>query len=108
VGFQKIDGRDCFIFKTKSSELPSTRQPILGEADLLSDQATRPEPEKLLTAAIDTSTLRPVFLDDGETRRSYQMLEAPAGPLTIPPAIETKMREWVQRIEESARQPSPP
>lgn len=108
VGIQKVDGRDCHVFQTKSSSLPSNRQPILGEADLPSAQLPSTEPVTPVTAAIDAQTLLPVFLDDGKTKRKYRILPDSQEPLVVPQAVETEMKRWVDKITESARKPAAP
>lgn len=107
---REIDGRPCFIFTAKAGTAPtrSARDREMDQLGLPKELRNSGEPQYDLIAVIDSETLLPVFLDDGICRKNFRILPSPTTPLKMPPAFAEEFGDWIEKIKEARRVPSPP
>jgi len=106
--YKNIEGRDCYVFRIPSTELPPDRPEVIERYQLPPQMKPASEQARLVSAVVDAKTLHPVSIDDGKVKRGYRILPPPATPLQIPAAFAEMLDEWVKEINEAQRKPTPP
>jgi len=101
AGMQKLQGRDCIVFKTSVSPLNARAQQ--EEAIAIEQAKTFGEPipegvQVLATAYIDLATRLPVIAVFGNEKRSYQFGDPPTTTLALPLELAAAVKEYEKRI----------
>ena len=106
-GVRKVNERPCFIF-TAARGLVAGQLAAELSPDIPAELRGTATDDAKLTAAIDSTTLLPVFFNNGRVLKGYRILRPPDAPLVMPPKFAGVFDEWIKRIEEANRKPGKP
>ena len=114
VGDQKIQGRDCLVYRDQTethavldSNISATARAPQGQNPTnmtLPSEATGSG--VTVVACIDKETRLPVTLQIGEETRTFTFLDPPTAPVTLPPDLKQQLEEQQKAWNDMTR-PAP-